>query len=153
MGVPTIQRTDFSPDPQQWVLPESQMKVFLDALRVLVNPGHIHLYVNDITPDKASVLGDFTEMVVGDVPGYGAAAMDRSVVVRGDDGKWMLQFVAAPIVCTGPTSGDNVAYGWFMTDAADAVLLGAGRFPAPVAFMVAGDASTVEGTLSMGANA
>ena len=90
---------------------------------------HYHLYTNNFTPDRDTVLGDLTEQGVGD--GYAivtvaAADFTASGVVAHHG-----SIVASPIAFTVAAAGGPwTIYGYFVTDTGDAELLACGLFDA-----------------------
>jgi hypothetical protein len=114
----------------------------LEGLRTKWNAAAVkmHLYSNNFTPLVTSVLGDFTECTFAgyaaqDIITWGAAAVAAHI------GK----ITAAPNVFTRSTTGaaQNV-YGYYVTDAANAVLEWGELDPAgPRVVTSAGDSVTV----------
>jgi hypothetical protein len=90
------------------------------------DPLHLHLYKNNFTPLFGSVLADFTEC---DFAGYAVADVvpanwptPGSVANRAQS-----IYQPAPLVFT-PSAGSQNAYGYYLTDNADSVVLIAERF-------------------------
>lgn len=89
---------------------------------------HYHLYSNALTVDRSNVLGDFTECSSA---GYALVA-----VAPGD---WATDSLvahnasrSAPDIAFTASSGSYTANGYYITDSADAVLLGCATFPSTV---------------------
>lgn len=133
-----------------YVLPDALLSEILLAIEgdTAIFPAgwDIRLFSNDITPDPASVIGDFVEVIVGDVPGYAPVAGSwAGVPVRKADGSWEDQGTGpSAFQATGATTGANVAFGWFATEGAGATLVGSGRFDDPFNFAAAGDGFLLE---------
>ena len=95
--------------------------------RMVASDLHYHLYVNDVTPDRDTEIGDLTEMTV--VSGYNpitVAAGDFSLTgVSAHKGT----VIASPItfVITAGSGVSNV-YGYFVTDTGNTSLLAVARF-------------------------
>jgi hypothetical protein len=101
----------------------------------------VRLYVNNLAPTKATPLASFTELTNVEVPGYApVAGVWQGNPVRSNLGVWEdygvgpLQFYAS----SAPPS-PQIVYGWFATNAAGSVLLGAGQFSVPFTFTLSGD--------------
>jgi hypothetical protein len=101
------------------------------ANRVLNPSVHFHLFANNLTITRATVLGDFTEMIA---TGYAPINVNLA--------DWVLQGIvadhgvsqAAPIAFLTSDVGANPAYGYFVTDASNAVLFWALKFDAAIGF-------------------
>jgi hypothetical protein len=106
----------------------------------------VHLYTNNLTPDKNTVLGDFTELTNVEVPGYAAVAGGWvGNPIRKPDGSWEDQGVGPlPFAASGPPPIPINAYGWYATNGAGTVLLASGIFAVPFGFNSAGDGFTLE---------
>lgn len=137
-----------------YVVPDSNMAGVLTAiLAQLGTTGtgllHIHLFSNNFTPTKNSVLADFTEVTNVEVPGYVPAHANffAGVPFRTPAGSWEgPDSLADPtFLATGAPPAPQVAYGFFVTDTTDAILLGSGVFANPFTFFHAGDGFTLEG--------
>lgn len=132
-------------------LPDSLIKEIILAMEADTNlfPAgwKVHLYTNALSPPlKTNVLGDFTEMTNVEVPGYAAVvAAWQGTPIRKPDGSWEdggttpLHFGAS----ANPPA-PQICYGWYATDGASAVLLGAGSFDIPFTFSKAGDGFNLE---------
>lgn len=110
------------------IYPDEGLLPLLD--RMLTASVQYHLFENNVTPDRDTVLGDLTE-----VSTFGYAA--QTVALAG----WTLQsvaghvgtFQAAPLAFT-PAGGAWSVYGYYVTSVAGGVLLAVGRFDgAPIA--------------------
>ncbi len=138
-----------------YVLPDSLIGAILTAiLKTLGTTStglvNIHLFTNNFTPGKNTVLSDFTELTTGEVPGYAVAMANwfAGVPHRLNSGSWESpDSLADPsFACTGsaPPSPQAV-YGWYATDTTDAILLGSGTFSTPYTFAQIGDGFTLPG--------
>lgn len=89
-------------------------------------PWHLRIFGNDYTPKRDSVLGNFTE---ASWTGYSALDLDQDEwqAVALVSGRAVVQWGTSPAayVCT---LGVGFAYGYYITDHADAVVLAAERF-------------------------
>jgi hypothetical protein len=90
----------------------------------------LHLFKNDYTPHRESVIGDFTE---ADFDGYAPVALDW--------GQWTgpnsVGGVAVSLYGSGfqtftPATGTQDIYGYYVTDAEDEICIWAERFPTVV---------------------
>jgi hypothetical protein len=139
-----------------FVLPDVTMGQLLTAIQAIlgtVSTGlvHIHLFVNNLTPTKNNVLGDFTELTSAEVPGYAAASANwyAGVPRRLNTGAWEdPSSLADPsFICAGSAPGSpTTVYGWFATDSTNAILLGSGRFAVPFTFTLLGDGFSLPGS-------
>lgn len=93
--------------------------------RVVAGNVVYHLYTNDLTPDKDTVLADFDE--VGSGPGYVPIEVDEAdFVLEGVSGHAGL-LIALPIEFMVVGAVGDV-YGFFATNVAGDELLACGRF-------------------------
>lgn len=111
------------------VVPQSEYRALLDLLLPHYPiTSNVHLYKNNIQPTNQTVLGDFVE---ADYDGYASESLTAwgATFLNGDGNA---ESVAPNITftCTGDTT-PNIVYGYYITDAADAVLLMSGKFDAP----------------------
>jgi hypothetical protein len=135
------------------VVPDSIMSQVLTAILLRLGTAvtglvHIHLFKNNFTPTKNSILADFTELTNVDVPGYAASPANwfAGVPHRLPTGAWEApDSLADPsFVATGPPPAPIVVYGFFATDSTDAILLGSGDFTTPYTFQKTGDGFVLE---------
>lgn len=115
----------------------------------------VRLYTNNLVPTKNSVLADFTELTAVEVPGYAPVAQAwAGVPVRKQDGSWEDQG-AAPLQykATSSPPAPQIVYGWYMTDAANTVLLASGAFDTPFTFTQNGDGFALEQVFNVVQNA
>lgn len=114
---------------------------------------HCHLYSNDLSPTKDNVLADFTEMTSTQVPGYAVKSINwfAGVPFRRQDGAWEdpSSLVNPSFVATSAPPAPVVAYGIFLTDSTDAILLGSGRFATLFTFQAIGDGFSLPGNPSL----
>lgn len=102
-----------------------------DFLLRMINPSlRYHLYANNVTPDRATVLGDLTEI-------SGAVCSPITVALASFTLSGIANHVAsrlaAPIAFVNGSGTGADAYGYYITDAADAILFAVARFDsAPV---------------------
>jgi len=106
------------------------------ALERIATPSvHVHLFENNVTPDRDTVLGDLTECSWA-----GYAVVDVPVA------DFILQGVVAhvggiqalPVAFTNGSGGAVDVYGYFITDETDTYLLAVARDPAaPVSVAIA----------------
>ncbi len=103
----------------------------IPILRRIVTPSVVyHLFVNDVTPDRDSVLGDFTEMTAS---GYAEIVVDEADFTLDGVTAHIGSLLAAPIAFENTSGGALDAYGYFATNAAGDELLACARFDsAPV---------------------
>jgi len=109
---------------------------------------HVHLFKNDIVPDRNSALVDFEE---ADFGGYALAVLPDSTGVTTRDPS------SRNLICSSPEPEDGVIftadntiagpqtiYGAYVTDKTNAALVGAVRFDEPVVIEEEGDAVVLE---------
>ena len=107
------------------------------ALQRIATPSvHVHLYQNDVTPDRDTVLGDLTECAftgyaTRDVP---VADFTLTGVVAHVGG-----IQALPVANTNASGGAVTVYGYFITDETDAILLAVARDDAAPVSVPVGD--------------
>lgn len=94
------------------------------------DPLHLHLYKNDYTPDRSSLLGAFVE---ADFGSYSPADMARSgwqnpVSVNGV----AYAFHGTDLVTWTSSGASQMVYGYYVTGNDDAVALWAERFGTPI---------------------
>lgn len=111
----------------------------------------LRLYTNDVTPTRATVAGDLTELTNVEVPGYAPTTPAwNGAPFRKNDSSWedwtdQNQFLAAG----GPPPAPIVVYGWFLTDAGNTVIVGSGRFATPFTFTDDGDGFSLKARINV----
>lgn len=137
-----------------YIVPDVIMSGIITAVELALGTAvtgvvHVHLYTNNLVPTKTNVLGDFTELNTAQVPGYAAADANwwAGVPYRRTDGAWEdpNSLVDPSFVASAAPPVPVVAYGIFLTDSTDAILLGSGAFSSPFTFSLAGDGFTLPG--------
>lgn len=137
-----------------YIVPDPLMGPLLTAIELAISTAitglvHIHLFVNNITPTKTTILANFTELTNVEVPGYVAKSSNwfAGVPYRKMDGSWSdpNSLVDPSFVATGPPPAPQIVYGFFITDSTDAILLGSGLFLVPFTFVSTGDGFSLEG--------
>lgn len=130
----------------------SEIIAALEADTILFPVGFtLRLYTNDVTPTRLTALADLTQLTNVQVPGYSAATPTwNGTPLRRQDGSWedwtdQNAFVAAG----GPPPAPQIVYGWYITNAGNTVLAGAGRFDAPFTFVADGDGLSLKGRLNV----
>jgi len=98
--------------------------------RLVAGNFHFHLFTNNVTPDRSTVLAGLTEIAGIGAPIITVAAADFTLSgVAGHVGS----FIAAPIAFLNDSGAPIDAYGYFVTDVTNAILFAAARFDgAPV---------------------
>jgi hypothetical protein len=120
------------------VYPDEGLVELID--RMTNTTMHVHLFTNDLTPDEDTVLADMTEAAW-----TGYAAQDV------DPGDWTLKGVANhqgyalanPVEFDNGSGVDQDAYGYYITDSGDSMLLQAVRFDSPPSTKPDGESWTV----------
>jgi hypothetical protein len=97
--------------------------------RVVADDVRVKLYTNDFTPDRDSVLADFTEKDVAN--GYAAIDVPAADFVLDGVVAHKGVLMALPITFTPTNDGGVNIYGYFVTSLDDADLLACARFDAP----------------------
>lgn len=116
----------------------------LEAIRGaggLADGQHIHLFMNDFTPNINTVLGDLTEAnftgyAAANSANYGAAAINAA-------GQPVMHTGALNFTAADPLTVTAVVYGWYATNIDNDTLLYAERFAAPVPVVYPGQQVTV----------
>lgn len=107
----------------------------------------VKLFMNDIDPDGDTVLGDLTEL---DTPGYAASdAIAWGAPFINDLGNAEVVGDTKQFTCSGAEAG-NIAYGYYVTNAAGTVLKYAERFTNPRPMELANQATLVIPRFTMG---
>ena len=107
------------------VYPNAGLVLFLQ--RMALGDFHFHLYANNYTPVKGSTLLNFTEAPwLGYVDIAVAAAAFTLYGVAGNVGS----LLAAPIAFVNTSGAPQSAYGYYVTDTSDTILLAAAIFDA-----------------------
>lgn len=111
---------------------------FRDALINTPDGSNVHLYQNDFTPNPQSVLTDFTEC---DFVGYAEVAVGATWTdtLVPQTGEVRVYTTVSADFTAGVILAPQTAYGFYVTDDADAVLQGFGRFDEPVLFSASGE--------------
>jgi hypothetical protein len=129
-------------------LPDTKMSDVITAIMaslgtVATGLVHVHLYTNNVTPTKSTLLADLTELTNVQVPGYSPKSANwfAGVPHRNANGSWEIpNSLADPaFIATGLPPIPIVVYGYFFTDSTDAILLGSGKFTSPFTFALTGD--------------
>lgn len=114
-------------------------------LRMAVGDLLYHLFVNNVTPNRETVLADLTEASWSGYAAIGVPAAD-----------WTLSAVIAhvgtiqtpPIVFDNASGSNQSAYGYYVTDALGLELLAIGRFDGAPLTKPTGSAFVLTPTLS-----
>lgn len=137
-----------------YIIPDGNMAGIITAMMAQLGTAltgvlKVHLYTNNLSPTKTTVLADFSEATNVEIPGYTAASVNwfAGAPFRRPDGGWEdPDSVPDPsFVATGPPPSPQVVYGFFCTDSTNLILLGSGIFAAPFTFSLSGDGFTLEG--------
>ena len=106
---------------------------------VLFHPD-VHLYQNNIVPNRSTLIGDLTE---ADFTGYAkVTAMVWGTPYYDVDGSALCFGTSHSFVATDAVA-PNTIYGYYLTDSADAVLLATYPLASPVGIPGAGSGITV----------
>jgi hypothetical protein len=96
-------------------------------VRIMGDDVHYHLFVNDVTPDRDTVLADFTEAAFTGYVEVTVEAADFTI----DGVSAHVGYIQAPPITFSNGSGvDQDAYGYYVTDVGDTEVLAAARFDA-----------------------
>lgn len=98
--------------------------------RMMSADVNYHLFTNDVTPTRDTVLGDLTEAAFSGYAVHTVTLADFTLSgVTGHVGT----MIGAPFSFTNESGGPVNAYGYYITNTANTVLLGIARFDsAPV---------------------
>jgi hypothetical protein len=128
----------------QMVLPTDALLTLNNAVSAFLDgvagANVLHLFKNNITPTKNSVVGDF---VSADFTGYAPLTpLSTQAPYLDQNGNAALtspvyQFLETGVVIT------NTVYGAYVTNAAGTVLFGAVRFDVPVTFSLVNDSANI----------
>ena len=88
----------------------------------------LHLFVNDVSPQKSSVVADFTEASFTD---YAVHDVTWSADPLTDGSEWKIISDLASFVAGAAPTPETV-YGWYLTDSAGTGLIAAKRYDDPV---------------------
>lgn len=120
------------------VVPDAGELPMLNAI-VSALTLRLRLFTNNITPNQASVIGDFTEATfngsAAQTPTLGAATTvsHKATVVD-----------SATRTFTKTAGGaSETVYGYYLTDASATICYWAERFPAPISIASTGDAISI----------
>lgn len=103
----------------KFIFPDSVLVECL--LRMADNSYHFHLYINNLTPTLATVLGDLTEANSGH--GYSVLTVARADFTTTGVTAHLGTIIAAPISWTFSAGGTDVVYGVYVTDTTNAKLI------------------------------
>jgi len=114
------------------VIPDAQCQAILTDLLTTTGPFNtikVHLFQNNNTPTRQSVLSDFTEATFD---GYTAIAPAGGVVAEDPVLGPFIQWPLAPFLSGGTITTPNTIYGYYVTDSGSATLYWAELFASPV---------------------
>lgn len=119
---------------------EIQLSAELRQADLVANPPLLMLFVNNITPDEDTVLGDLTEATF---PGYTRQSIDFSPPGALVGHTWVLTPVALVFTRAAGAGGEDV-YGYGVLDSTGTALLWAQKDPgAPLDMSIVGATYTV----------
>lgn len=125
------------------IYPDVGLVEFLE--RMVADDFHFHLYTNNVTPDRDTELADLTEMAIA---GYAIVTVtDADFALSGVAGH-VGTVLAAPIDFLNGTGAPVNAYGYYITNVANTILLAVARFDDAPVSKAAGDSWIVVPTLS-----
>lgn len=124
------------------VISDAGISYILDAIRAKFNVDvlNIHLFVNNLTPARTNVLGDFSEAnfsgyAIQAVPTWGAPAVASHVATSQP---------AGVVFTVGVGGVSNNVYGYFVTDPGNSVLYWSERdAAAPITLSIVGQTYTI----------
>jgi len=105
--------------PDQGLVPQ--------LLRIMAADVKYHLYANDLTPDRGTVLADFTGAAW---TGYASVTVEAADFTIDGVAAHVGYIQAPPITFANGSGADQDAYGYYVTDAGNTKVLAAGRFDA-----------------------
>lgn len=131
--------------------------LLLEAMVGKVAAGNLKLklFTTNVTPGDADTVASYTEM--GAVQGYSAKTLTTSSWNAGAAGtgtgtslsnKASITYAQQTFTADG-TGGAQTVYGYFITNNAGTVLMGAEKFAAPVAFTTSGDVIKIDPKLTL----
>jgi hypothetical protein len=108
----------------------------------------IHLFSNNLTIIRTTVLGDLTEIAY---PGYASITLSGAVDGGIDANNWdTWAWPTATFQATSAPGSPVTAYGYYVTDSGGTTLLWAENFATPQVFTLSGDGFTLPPTFSFG---
>ena len=108
----------------------------------------LHLFANNITPNRSTVIGGITEIAY---PGYNNFLLSGAIDGGIDANFWdTWSWITETFMATSAPGSPVTAYGAYYTDAANAVLIMTDLFSVPYVFTNTGDGFTVTPTISFG---
>lgn len=124
-----------------YVIPDLLMRKVEPAAPIgIIGSGvafDVCLFTNNFTPDKNSILANFTELTNVQVPGYarGLQLLPASPSGnRGPSGNWRTFESGNLFQATGVVPAPITVYGWFFIGLVGGALLGSGLFDVPFVF-------------------
>lgn len=97
----------------------------MQLTRIAEGTLRFHLFTNNETPDRDSVLADFTEAAWA---GYAAVDLDETDFVTTGTAGHVGYMYADPIAFVNTSGADVDAFGYYVTDTSETVLLAVARF-------------------------
>jgi len=125
------------------IYPDDGLLEFLD--RAIVGGFLYHLFTNDITPSRGTIIDDFDE---ADYSGYAAVGVAAAAFTLEGIAAHIGSKIAAPISFTNTSGGDYAVYGYYVTNADDDTLLMAARFDDAPVTQEAGESWVIIPTIS-----
>ena len=104
--------------------------------RMAVGNFHFHLFVNNLVPNKTTLLAGLTEAAWA---GYAAITVNAADFALTGVAGHVGTILAAPIAFTNGSAGSQSAYGYYVTDTADAILFAVALFDAAPVAKIVGD--------------
>lgn len=127
-----------------YIFPDAMLKELVLAIEndttLFPASWKLHLYTNNLIPTRNNVVGDFTELTNVEVPGYVVTAPTwNGTPVRNPSGSWEDRGSVSLFAATGTVPSPQIVYGWYATNSAGSVLIGAGALATPFTYTKNGD--------------
>ncbi len=133
-------------------IPDVTLKQILrDSLAAAghLNAPNVHLFTNAVSPGRATQLGDLTE---ANFPGYVPIATAAAQIGSDPaDTQIKMKFGSVTFVAGAILVPQQIT-GYFLTDNANAILLGAANLDTPFTMVHAGDLLTIDAKLQAAGN-
>ena len=109
-----------------------------NLLRLATPSLNYHIFVGDVACDRNTVLADF-----GGGGNWGPVNVPVASFTLTGVAAHKGTIVAPPITLTDPVPSAGTAYGYYVTDETDAILIACARFDTPIPFLAGGSLNLI----------